>query len=517
MKRNIAKGLGILSLVWFSGASLYAQGFSPAAMELLKLEKFWFNSQNAAGTVFDDTQDYSNVEIGYDLQGGSFHRSQEGNDIHSFHVGSEGFLNLKNAFVWGEFSFEQRNPHNVGYNASITDPYRGMPYYVADTLHSNWRNQYYNLKFRAATPLYWNKVAFGLEGTYVASIAAKQRDPRVDARFYTLELIPGVTYAINGRHRLGGNFEYASIKEDSYMTTINNYVDQEYYELYGLGVASKGIGSGRSTNYFGNRLGGGLQYNYSTQKVNLLLEGTYSKKVENEEVSFSTPRKDGSVKEQVWDATLNFFYRGEQYSHFLKAEYYYRHIDGIQYVSEYDNSESQNGWMDLYHSIRSTYELQTAYLNYSFLKNTGNEYSWKVGADILYKKHMDIYLLPRSTKGSENLYVGLCGSKNVNISDKLSKRLLLSIHAGYNDNLCGSYYYGGSHADYVTVTEMETLDEYYLTSNYYQLGGEVTYSQRYSAKKRSNLFAKVGFDYLKTSDYDFNHRSYFSVSLGVNF
>ncbi len=517
MKRNIAKGLGILSVVWLSGNSLCAQGFSPAAMELLKLQRFWFHSQNAAGTVFDDTRNYSNVEIGYDVQGGSYHRSQEGNEIKSLNVGSEGFLNLKDAYVWGEFSFEQRNPHDAGYNASITDPYRGMPYYVADEHLSNWRNQYYNFKFRAATPLYWNKVAFGIEGTYVASIAAKQRDPRVDARFYTLELIPGVTYAINDKHKLGANFEYASIKEDSYMTTVNSYVDQDYYELYGLGVASKGIGSGRTTNYFGDRLGGGVQYNFSTQRINLLLEGTYSMKVENVEVSFSTPRKDSSVKEQVVNTTLNFFDKGDRFSHYLKAEYYYQHIDGIQYVSQYDNSEAQQGWMDLYHSIRSTYEVQSAYVNYSFLVNRGDEYSWKVDADILYRKHDDEYLLPNSTKNSENLYFGLSAKKNFSVGNTLNKRFLLGVNVGYNTNLSGSYIYGGAHEDYITVTEMETLDEYYLTSDYYRLGANLTYSQQFNADKRTNLFAKASFDYKKTSDYDFSHRTHFAISVGVNF
>ena len=43
----------------------------------------------------------------------------------------------------------------------------GMPYYVADQHLSKWRNQYYDLKFRAATPLLGNHWALGLEGNYV--------------------------------------------------------------------------------------------------------------------------------------------------------------------------------------------------------------------------------------------------------------------------------------------------------------------------------------------------------------
>ncbi len=77
----------------------------------------------------------------------------------------------------------KKNLTDAGYNASIADPFRGMPYYVADQHLSKWRNQYYDLKFRAATPLLGNHWALGLEGNYVATLAAKQRDPRVDTRF----------------------------------------------------------------------------------------------------------------------------------------------------------------------------------------------------------------------------------------------------------------------------------------------------------------------------------------------
>ena len=49
--------------------------------------------------------------------------------------------------------------------------------------------------YKRQTPLFGNHWALGLEGNYVATLAAKQRDPRVDTRFYTLELTPGITYS----------------------------------------------------------------------------------------------------------------------------------------------------------------------------------------------------------------------------------------------------------------------------------------------------------------------------------
>lgn len=493
------------------------QGLSMAGLEQMKEQRIWFHSQNAAGTALDDLQNYSDVKLNFQNTSGNFSRPQEGEGERSVGVSSEGFLNLKDAYVWGAFSFSQENKTDAGYNASITDPFRGMPYYVADAYKSSWRNQYYDLKFRAATPLYWGKLAFGLEGGYQASLAAKQRDPRVDTRFYILKLIPGICYAINSHHRLGVNFSYASIKEDSQMANSDSYTDQDYYELFGLGVAVKGIGSGRTTNYYGNQFGGSMQYNYAATNLNLLLEGTYSIKAETAEVSYSTPRKIGSVKDQLGKVAMTLYTKGEKLVHHIKLDASYRMIDGIQYINQRDNTESQTEWMQMYSNVRSTYETKAATLHYSLIRNRGKEYNWRVEALAYYENQKDKYILPYSVKSHENIYMELCGKKNFVLSDKLMKRLLVTVRGGYNKNLSGCYQYGGSHADYLTVTQMETLDANYLMSDYWKLGAAAVYSQQLKQESKTQVFAQVGFDYVKAEDFDFSHRSYLSVSIGCNF
>lgn len=129
---------GLLMIVCLASLEGAAQGFSPAAMEQLKAKRLWFQSQNAAGTAFDDVQNYSNVILGYDLQDGNYCRPQEGQKEATVGVSSEGFINLKNAYVWGSFNFSHENLTDAGYNASIADPFRGMPYYIADQHQSDW-------------------------------------------------------------------------------------------------------------------------------------------------------------------------------------------------------------------------------------------------------------------------------------------------------------------------------------------------------------------------------------------
>ena len=494
-----------------------AQGFSPAAMEQLKMQRLWLNSQNASGMVFDDATAFSNVHANYNLQNGNFHRPQEGKKESTIGISSEGFMNLKNALVWGSFSFQQKNLTDAGYNASITDPFRGMPYYIIDEHQSNWRNQYYDLRFRASTPLMNNRWALGVEGIYQASLAAKQRDPRVDTRFYTLKIVPGISYQMNDAHRIGLSLRYESIKEDSRMENENSDVDQKYYILYGLGTAVQGIGSGRVTNYYGDRIGGALQYNFQSPTWNVLLEGSYDIRSEIVEQSFTSPKKDAGVKEKTLRFSGTAYQQGENYSHYLKASYTNRQMDGIQYISKYDNTESLDGWEVLYKSIRSTYDTQIASLDYALMRNRGNEYNWKLEAGIAYGKQNDEYILPNSWKNSENIFVNLGGKKNFVVGSKMNNRLLLDIHVAYKKNLSGEYRYGGSHADYLSVTRLETADANYLNSDWNRIGASLTYSQLVKADSKTNFFVKAAFDRVGTKDFNFDNRNYFSFSAGCNF
>ena len=501
-----------------------AQGFSPAALEQLKAQRLWMKSQNAAGTAFDDVQNYSDVKFNYDLEKGNFIRPLDAQKNSTIGVSSEGFINLGNAYLWGSFSFEQENLTDGGHNVSITDPYRGMPYYCIDEHQRDWRNQFYNLKFRAATPVLKDHWTLGIEGTYIASLAAKQRDPRIDTRFYTLELMPGVTYKFNDNHKLGLSFRYTSIKEDSREANENNFIANYYYELYGLGTAIKGVSNygTYTTNYYGDRFGGALQYNLSTDAWNVLLEGSYSVKAETAEKTYSEPELIGSVKDKLTEASLNAVRQGDSFNHYISANYQNRHIDGYQYIMKYDDSGSFLGWMELHRNIRSTYKTTAASFDYAISKNMGAEYSWKAELGVDYMKQEDEYLMPNAKKSYENVTVNLCFKKNFVLSDKMNRRLLLDVHGAYNNNMDGAVAYSEdfikSNGDHTVVKDLEKKLQEYYTSDYMRIGGSLTYSQQVKEDAKVNMFAKFAFDRMNNkSDYKFDNRSYMTVSLGCNF
>ena len=77
--------------------------------------------------------------------------------------------------------------------------------------------------------------------------------------------------------------------------------------------------------------------------------------------------------------------------------------------------------------------------------------------------------------------------------------------------------YNGSNADLLPVVTIAQGLQNYYTSDYYRIGGSLTYSQQVKEDARINMFGKLAFDYVGTSDYDYDKRTYLSVSLGCNF
>lgn len=497
---------------------LFAQEYSdltPAALEKINLNNVWQKTSNAAGAVWSETPKYSYVDAGYEYYNGNFHRPQQGADGNSLHFKSEGNLILNKTRVWGFFSYNRDNINGTQFNSSIIDPYRGMPYYVADTVMSNWKNQHYNMAFRVAYPLSAH-LAIGLEGRYQADLGAKQMDSRTLNRQMTLTLKPSAVYSLNEHHHFGASFEYYSLKEESEMSNVNANVDQTYYKLYGLGTAVIGLGSGRSTDYVGNNVGGALQYQYRGN-VNILLEGSYNLKVEDVRVSFSTPQDDSSVRDNIWKGSAVFIKDGKFFLNSLSLIYINRRIDGIQYITKYDNTTSQQGWQTLYSNVRSKYNTDNLSAIYTLMKKRHNEYSWLANASVSYQNEKDVYLMPYSDKKAENLKIGLGGKINSSLSNKLSKRLLTGIDLFYNKNLSGEYNYQGSHADYPVVTKFETVDLNYLITNYYGINLSAVYSQRIKEDLKADIYIKANYKYTKAKDFEFNHRSIIEFSIGSSF
>ena len=439
---------------------------TPAALENMKMRGLWSQSKNAAGALLDYSFRYASADLEYRFYDGNFRRPQQGESGNNVVFDTEGGGKVKDFFAWGSFNYSRDKVKEANFNSSIIDPYRGMPYYTADTNVSNWNNQHYRLKMRVATPQFWNFLSFGLDGYYQNSVGAKQRDMRTKSVFYTIIVRPGVV-----------------------------------------------LSAGKN----GNQVGGGLQYNYAG-RMNILLDLGYSKKVEDAITTPTSPRYLGTTKDGLWSGKLMAYIPdAKKNTHFVEMNWQERKIDGIEYLQKWETDGEEGEYKVYYKSIRSTYKTQTMSLDYRYVINRGMEYSWKLGAGVKYWKQEERYLIPVSTRDIENTRFEVNVKKNFFLSDNNLRRLLVGVNLGYNKNNKADYVYGGNYPDYRVVTDLMGGDTRYLGADYGDLHLSAVYSQLVNTRTTANLFAKVDWQYLKTHSYDFDHRMVMSVSVGCHF
>ncbi|UYQ94476.1 hypothetical protein MKQ68_05150 [Chitinophaga horti] len=487
-------------------------GNTPASLEWRRQNSLWEQSGNPAGLKLDAPIRYSHVNAGYESYNGDFRRPQEGASGNRQFVQTEGALYADSFYLSGKFSYTRDAVKDAKFNASIIDPFRGMPFIVADLNASDWSIQRYDLQFNATTRAY-GRWSFGLGAQYQASSGAKQRDIRTENYFYSIRVTPGVVYALSDRQHIGFNLDYSNTKEEGSMSNVNVYVDQTYYELYGLGTAVSLLGGGRTNNYEGDAWGGSLQYAYRGY-IGVFVNAGYKIEAEDLHVSFTIPRDGATILRKSWNAGVTLTNETPGLLHTLALQYRQRDMDGIQYTTERIPTA---GWKSLAKYVRSTFASKQATAMYRIGAKRGREYKWMADISGAYTKLDDVYLLPYSFKKTENLNGEIGGKMNFVLPGNKDARLLVGLSIGYNRNFSAAYEYNGAHPDYPTVTELETNDYRYMASDYVKAELPVTWSTRLKESGKQTLFLKAYGRYVKTGSYDFNDRYTIGGSVGVNF
>ncbi len=507
-----------LSVALMAGVLSASAQETPTLTSIERMERsgFWKRSGNAGGAKLDQPLQYSRLQAGFSQYGGSFKRPQQGDSGNMLDISTDGNITLGEFLVTGAFGFRRETVDDANYNASIMDPYRGMPFIVADVNPSDWNKQHYDLQATITSPTLHEHWTLGLAARYQASNGAKLRDIRTENDLMQVQVSPSIVYSISPKRHVGLTLSYQNMKEESAMGNVNNYVDQPYYELQGLGNAIDRVGSGRANNYEGEALGAGLQFQ-SLGAIGLFVSVNYKREAEDLQAGFLTPYYVGTALRNIWNAELSLTKDTERFSHVLDLDFYSRNIDGIQYINQRDDSEDQQGYLILLKNVRSTYNTTTAGLNYSILRKRNQDYSWMGLLGVRYQKLSDKYLLPNSSKAVENLLFTTGLKKNAVIAEKRAASLLFGVELGYSANLSGDYIYGGPNADFPTVSGLEMNDFRYLKSSFFSVNIPVVYSQRLKENSNKMFFAKANLEGQFTNKYDFNSRCLAGLNVGIVF
>ncbi len=517
LRLTLSTGLLVGSIQMLYAQKLLDSTSSLTSLERAKLSSLWLKTDNAAALPLYGLRDFSTIQAEYSTTNGKFKNPQHGKKENSLAVFSEEYLKLSKAYVFGSFEYNDRTVHDAGFNASILDTERGMPYYIADTFKSDWRKHNYNLHFKAATLPIDNKVILGISGSYSAADGAKQRDPRTDNRQMTFSISPAIIYIPAPGHRVGLNIGYGTLKEQSSMQNVNVYDDHDYYMLYGLGKSVKHIGSGATTDYKGIDLSSVLQYHFAGNSTEVLVDLGYRRHTETATTSFSTPNNRGSILLNNLYGSVTFIRETRTLIHSLRLFGSTTRNHGIEYVNIRDTSVEQKGWITLHKSIRSAYNNDEVGGIYTLMSKKGSGYGWRLDLSGKYESTDNEYYIPHSTFNVCNLITSVRISKDLTIDRSGRHSLLFRLGYTNGNNLSGKYTYAGSHPDSPIVIGLE-LDKFrHSSATFNAIEGSMTYSTSIGSSSTSTLFATLGYDGSLAKYYDLGSRSRLTFTVGYNF
>jgi len=483
----------IPALFPLSGAAGDQQGPSatPVSIELLKAKSLWFGTSNGAGITLDKMTDFNNLLFGYDLASGDFKKKSDGSDERNIGVSTEGGLNLGGGYVWGSFAYNNTKQTGTVFNTTMLDPGRGMPFYTIDANLSDWFKQDYNLSMKASTHPFGDKLYLGIQAGYHTKTGAKQVDPRSKVDFYTLDVKPGVVLKLNN-HSAGINFFYEKLNQESSTTNSNNQANQNVFVMKGLGNFYRAVVGGLQSLgkfvYNGNATGGAIQYAYEGSSMHLMLNGGYIFGVEDVISTPTKPKKEGSIKKNIYDANLQILFTGDNL-HKAGLSWANRKNSGIEYVQVLDNTFEVQRWITTYKSIRSTFDLNELSFRYDFFRGNDFEYKWRTGLSVNYRNSEDLYIIPVSEMNLEEVIFGVDAKVNLNL--KKAGKILAGMDLGYKTNLDGNYQYGGADPGSPVITGFMKPDFQYLQTDYMKIGGELSYFTGIGKTRHAGMFVKA--------------------------
>ena len=534
MIKNIFKAIGCLSLVVTAFNPVLAQeNQSPASVEKLKMQNIWMtNTTNAAAGVVDASKVYSLSSIGYNMDRGNFTRVQEGYDNNQFQLKTEGggiYEKLANMFFYGELSYTRDVIKNSKFNLLEYDPFRDIPFLLADTNNSKWIRQQYDLQMRMSSPLLFNFLTLGVTGNYMTGLSAKQDEPKTEK--YVSRFGIGASALMSfGKHHIGLEFNHQNRREDGYTDISNSRFTSRAWDYVAPGFfreAEMGsFGSLVTARYnHSHMMNGALQYGFKNDHWNILVEGKYQELVEdinNERLGGSpgTGRKMiGTVKQETSSLkfVLNYtFNNGNMLAFNVSA--YDKHVDGIEYFQEFNSDYYVQAWEVKAKYIRSTIDRANSDIKLDYIVNDGNVYKWWFGVNLGADKHDWAYILPAANQEVLSGYYGAHVSRHIKFNDNNS--LTVKLNGSISKNSKAEINYGGpgTQPDNVGWTEFTLRDFNYLTTDYSKLGGELSYA--YSGFNRNDslsLFFTFALDhYMPDSDL-FKNRTISNFKIGLAF
>jgi len=465
-----------------------ARIITPGAVELNQARSLWANTSNAAGLAFHPLQNYNIASVFYHNRWGEYRLYHEGEKFRDLGFNTNGALKIGKVTLWGNFSFSDNFTSASNFNTNRNEYRNDMPYWMADSLVSDFRRQYYDVAFKVAVPL-GERLSIGTEIDYKVHKGAKQRDPSSVIYDLHVTLMPSLMFKINDNHYAGANFIYSTMTDrTTFRTNSSSQMNHNGFLMRGVGNFQIGMlgGTGGFAALYTmwDLFGGGLQYGLFGNNMDIALNLNYIRKKSETFENNTTPQRRGDTYNTTYNGSLQFLYKGSV-THKVDVLANISATKGVEHLQIFRDDYVVKKWETLVQFTKSTFDQTDFALQYNAFIGSDFDYSWKIGIDGYYSDRLEKYIIPYSELMVRDFYAGLHAAKSVAFS--ASSQLLLELSGGYKNNMDGHYNYGGPDASHPVISNMYKHEVAYLLDSFTQIGCNVNYSFIFKSRSSANI------------------------------
>lgn len=477
--------------------------------------QIWRNTEHTAGMAIDSTVTRGVTQVGFQQQGGNYHRVQEGSGNKAFFFSSERYQSLgKHLYGYGRFVFSMDKTKERAWS-DVYRSYNSNPYFSGSNRLADYDNQQVELVAAVATRAI-NNFRYGLRWDYQLGDLSRLRDPRSRSNLLNYRLMPSISYTKDA-HTIGLSGHYNRRKEKiANIRTVQSDATIIYYQMSGLENIEglSGGFNGFSREWVDHRFGASLAYAYKGSDWHSLT--TIGIERGTEYVYEKVKREPGRYQSFVYDLSSQNRIHRHKLLHQIDFQARYQQAYGDEYRQELEitkdplhgfTSEKYNTML----TFKKRYQVQTFDLNFRYRANIVEEnksvkaYTGIVGR---YQHAENKHLLPTSQLSYSSLWVALESGTSL----LRNRRLWVDASLGYRFATNNSLALANPSSLY--ATEVLVPDMAYHDANYYRGRLQVMYQLPVSIKRTRSMWFIKGFaDYLHTNNQLHSHTV--GVSIGV--
>jgi hypothetical protein len=503
------------SLLYANGNDSIQQNTSLSSEKILHLKTIWSGSTNAAGLHFFDIQNkIAKAYINFNHEEGDFHLFQQEQEKNELGFFTNGYLNFNKWVFYGDFNYFKQSCESVKW-VDVLEPYTDNPYILGDSVGGMYFKEYFKMRGKAAYQIN-EMLTFGFDVKYKAGVGARRKDPRPSNEITSFDILPGLVFNFN-KIKLGANLRYESGKEDISLNTVTDYI-YNFYHFKGLGAFTlsneKDVRSNES-----NLFGGGLQFNFSGNKITNLTEVNFHRKATDIKRGKIYPLQVVLLEKFNTSLTSIFMFSpSEKAVNKLTLHFNDKHIYGHEPVVEPKLEQVSYQWSTIAKYTLYWHNEQEFGVDFSYYKLIDTDhFNWgsKVSGKVV-TSNSSYYFVPEANKQTLNYFV-FDGTIEKEFQAKLNT-IILSLDGSYRKGFNSSLEIVNEETLLENVnTDFVEHDFDYYNSQLLQFGGSVKFGRMVNIYNSPvQLFLSANYKQL-ISKMNNTNRDIFSLKLGMNF